>query len=69
MRKVRSEFSAELREFTGEDDHVHLLAEYPAEGGGWIDRSRDPADSRGVIIQAARGRGAGSSASTSPTSA
>ena len=42
MRKVRSDFSAELREFTGEDDHVHLLAEYPAEGGGWIDRGRDP---------------------------
>ena len=58
MRKVRSDFSTELREFTGEDDNVHLLAEYPAEGGGWIDRGRDPADRRGVVIQAARARGA-----------
>jgi DNA-binding MarR family transcriptional regulator len=28
------------------------------ERGGWIDRSRDPADRRGVAVQAARGRGA-----------
>jgi DNA-binding MarR family transcriptional regulator len=28
------------------------------ERGGWIDRSRDPADRRGVVVQAARGRGA-----------
>jgi DNA-binding MarR family transcriptional regulator len=28
------------------------------ERGGWIDRGRDPADRRGVVIQAARGRGA-----------
>ena len=28
------------------------------ERGGWIDRGRDPADRRGVIVQAARGRGA-----------
>jgi DNA-binding MarR family transcriptional regulator len=26
--------------------------------GGWIDRSRDPSDRRGVVVQAARGRGA-----------
>jgi DNA-binding MarR family transcriptional regulator len=26
--------------------------------GGWIDRGRDPADRRGVVVQAARGRGA-----------
>jgi DNA-binding MarR family transcriptional regulator len=28
------------------------------ERGGWIDRSRDPSDRRGVAVQAARGRGA-----------
>jgi DNA-binding MarR family transcriptional regulator len=28
------------------------------ERGGWIDRGRDPADRRGVIVQLARGRGA-----------
>jgi DNA-binding MarR family transcriptional regulator len=28
------------------------------ERGGWIDRSRDPADRRGVLIQGARGRSA-----------
>jgi len=28
------------------------------EHGGWIDRGRDPADRRGVVVQAARGRGA-----------
>jgi DNA-binding MarR family transcriptional regulator len=28
------------------------------ERGGWIDRGRDPSDRRGVVIQAARGRGA-----------
>jgi DNA-binding MarR family transcriptional regulator len=27
------------------------------ERGGWIDRGRDPADRRGVVIRAARGRG------------
>jgi len=31
MRKVCADFSAELREFNGEDDHVHLLALYPPE--------------------------------------
>ena len=29
MRKVCADFSADLREFNGEDDHVHLLVEYP----------------------------------------
>ena len=29
MRKVCDDFGAELREFNGEDDHVHLLVEYP----------------------------------------
>ena len=28
------------------------------ERGGWIDRGRDPADRRGVVVRAARGRGA-----------
>lgn len=28
------------------------------ERGGWIERDRDPADRRGVVIRAARGRGA-----------
>jgi DNA-binding MarR family transcriptional regulator len=28
------------------------------ERGGWIDRGRDPCDRRGVVVQAARGRGA-----------
>ena len=28
------------------------------ERGGWIDRGRDPADRRGVVVQAARSRGA-----------
>ena len=28
------------------------------ERGGWIDRGRDPADRRGVVVQAARGRSA-----------
>lgn len=29
MRKVCSDFAAELVEFNGEHDHVHLLVEYP----------------------------------------
>ncbi|HEX8006981.1 MAG TPA: IS200/IS605 family transposase, partial [Trebonia sp.] len=29
MRKACGDFGAELREFNGEDDHVHLLVEYP----------------------------------------
>ena len=29
MRKICGDFGAELREFNGEDDHVHLLVEYP----------------------------------------
>ena len=29
MRKVCGDFGADLREFNGEDDHVHLLVEYP----------------------------------------
>lgn len=29
MRKVCADFAAELREFNGETDHVHLLIEYP----------------------------------------
>ena len=29
MRKVCADFGADLREFNGEDDHVHLLVEYP----------------------------------------
>jgi putative transposase len=29
MRKVCADFGAELAEFNGEDDHVHLLVEYP----------------------------------------
>ena len=29
MQKVCGDFGAELREFNGEDDHVHLLVEYP----------------------------------------
>jgi putative transposase len=29
MRKVCGDFGAELREFNGEHDHVHLLVEYP----------------------------------------
>ena len=29
MRKVCGDFGANLREFNGEDDHVHLLVEYP----------------------------------------
>jgi DNA-binding MarR family transcriptional regulator len=28
------------------------------ERGGWVERSRDPSDRRGVVVQAARGRGA-----------
>src|SRR5579885_3506024 len=31
MRKVCGDFGAELCEFNGEDDHVHLLVEYPAK--------------------------------------
>ncbi|MBO0806923.1 MAG: IS200/IS605 family transposase [Actinobacteria bacterium] len=29
MRKICGDFGAELREFNGDDDHVHLLVEYP----------------------------------------
>lgn len=29
MRKVCADFEADLREFNGEHDHVHLLVEYP----------------------------------------
>jgi putative transposase len=29
MRKVCTDFGAELREFSGEEDHVHLLIGYP----------------------------------------
>ena len=28
------------------------------ERGGWIERGRDPSDRRGIVVQAARGRGA-----------
>jgi DNA-binding MarR family transcriptional regulator len=28
------------------------------ERGGWVERSRDTSDRRGVVVQAARGRGA-----------
>jgi putative transposase len=31
MRKACGDLGAELREFNGEDDHVHLLAGYPPE--------------------------------------
>jgi hypothetical protein len=31
MRKVCEDFEAELREFNGERDHVHLLVRYPPE--------------------------------------
>ncbi|MDU7718325.1 MAG: IS200/IS605 family transposase [Cutibacterium avidum] len=30
MRDVCSDFGCDLREFNGEDDHVHLLVEFPA---------------------------------------
>lgn len=30
MRKVCTDFGCELREFNGEDDHVHLLVGFPA---------------------------------------
>ncbi|PZT75251.1 IS200/IS605 family transposase [Streptomyces sp. AC1-42W] len=29
MREVCSDFEAELKQFNGEDDHVHLLVHYP----------------------------------------
>ncbi|GAA4794806.1 hypothetical protein GCM10023329_54260 [Streptomyces sanyensis] len=29
MRKVCADFEAELKQFNGEDDHVHLLVHYP----------------------------------------
>jgi putative transposase len=29
MRKVRGDFGAELRQFNGQDDHGHLLVQYP----------------------------------------
>ena len=29
MRKVCDDFGADLREFNGQDDHVHLLVKYP----------------------------------------
>jgi putative transposase len=32
MRKVCEDFEAELKEFNGERDHVHLLIEYPPKG-------------------------------------
>ena len=31
MGKACGDFGARLREFTGEDDHVHLLVQYPAK--------------------------------------
>jgi putative transposase len=31
MHKVCGDFGAGLREFNGEDDHVHLLVEYPSK--------------------------------------
>lgn len=30
MRGIRADFGCELREFNGEDDHVHLLVGFPA---------------------------------------
>jgi REP element-mobilizing transposase RayT len=33
-RKVCGDLEAALPESSGEHDHVHLLAEYPAEGAG-----------------------------------
>ena len=32
MRKVCGDFEAEMREFNGETDHVHLLVFYPPKG-------------------------------------
>ncbi len=29
MREVRVDFEAELKQFNGEQDHVHLLVHYP----------------------------------------
>ncbi len=29
MRKVRGDFGAEPREFNSDDDHMHLLVQYP----------------------------------------
>jgi putative transposase len=31
-REVCHDFEAELKEFSGEDDHVHLLVHYPPRG-------------------------------------
>jgi putative transposase len=31
MPKVRGDFSAELPEFNGDDDHTHLLVQYPSK--------------------------------------
>lgn len=33
MRQVCADFEAELGEFNGEDDHVHLLVRYPPKVG------------------------------------
>ena len=38
MRKVRGDFGAELRAFTGDDDHLHLLAAMGGVAGGWRGR-------------------------------
>lgn len=32
MREVYADFEAELMQFNGEDDHVHLLVHYPPKG-------------------------------------
>ncbi|MBO0753890.1 MAG: transposase, partial [Bradyrhizobiaceae bacterium] len=33
FRSVCADFEAELREFNGEQDHVHLLVNYPRRSG------------------------------------
>ncbi|MFD4258752.1 IS200/IS605 family transposase [Streptomyces sp. NPDC058534] len=32
MREVCADFEAEMKQFNGEQDHVHLLVHYPAQG-------------------------------------
>jgi REP element-mobilizing transposase RayT len=43
MRKVRAGSGAQLREFTAEDDHVHLMADYPPKAASRsYQRDREP---------------------------
>ncbi|WP_107054781.1 IS200/IS605 family transposase, partial [Streptomyces sp. NRRL WC-3725] len=47
MREVCSDFEAELKQFNGEDDHVHLLVHYPPKVQRELSRKAKGSKNRG----------------------